>query len=741
MMKHLGVILVAVLFGLIGTRESNAFPLTLEQRKRFQEFLPRTFPKLEARDPVHVVLLGDSVSGGYTPLPSAWETNNPLYSFTGMFLSRLAEEFFYPGGVRLLNPPPGGSEKAIPYLGDEITLEALTGLDATALTGLRHATTDAFLHEPDLVLIQYGIYDAFGRISIDTYRQAIDDIIQEARKHRTDVIVMAPTLVRYGAGEVGWGLERPYASAAREVANGRGVLFLDCGRHLARFGGGTNADTEADAVMEVVGERMGRVFHFGPELEETERVHPAVRANRFLGDSLFNELKNGEKSSPFSYAGVARFDPSGTVNLVIAIRNQTGKPQVGTIGALAVGHGLLPIQHAKRFSVGPRGTAQLVFRYRRPVVGKARDGSDILFPLEPSDEFSRFSFLVEDSIRSELVDLPLRIGPISPVWKSRQFLNVENRIRVEWDLVNGTDKPVSGTFQVGYGSKVGQPTSFSASPLGTKTVFSVFDFVPPDGVEQFQRDIWIQVDVDGVVNRFSREMEATRDLAIGETRRMRRWSEYANADPAVGSEDGPTSRGDGRGVGATFDANEDALYVVVDMNGVEIPDLGERAALEAKLYLDARPSDDVLSFGAIEPIRIYVKGEDGPGTTSPIPPGAFGAEYATILDPKGVTSVLQTEASGERSLIVRVPRSYMHRHDWTLGSLDSRIGVRLEITTADSDGDASEPFPPSNRWVTHSPTFAYEGRAIRGFSANDARSLMTLRLSRQPVASWSTRIY
>jgi hypothetical protein len=30
---------------------------------------------------------------------------------------------------------------------------------------------------------------------------------------------------------------------------------------------------------------------------------------------------------------------------------------------------------------------------------------------------------------------------------------------------------------------------------------------------------------------------------------------------------------------------------------------------------------------------------------------------------------------------------------------------------------------------------------VQGFHENDARSLMTLRLSRQPVNSWSVRVY
>ncbi len=737
-MKFVGVPLCAILGLILSVELVCAFPLSFEQRERLQRYIPRSFPKLEAREPFHVVQLGDSVTGGYTPDSSSWEPNNPLYGFTGVFLSQLSKEFFYPGGVRLLNPPEGGTEKVSPYLGDEITLENLTHLDATSLTGLRHATTDAFVHQPDLVLIQYGIYDAFGKVSIETYQRALLGMIRRAKEEKSDVIVFSPGLVRFGAGEIGWGVERPYASAAREIAKSEEVLYLDCGQFLAKFGGGVNADTEPRAVMAVVGDRLSQIFRFGSELTQPERVHPGLQANDFLGDSLFRALKDGMPASLFTYAGVAQFDSEGTVSLVVAIRNQSEKPQQGTIGALAVGGGLIPIDSSKRFSVAPQGTAQLSFRYRRPVVGKARDGSDILYPLEPSDEFSRFSFFVEDSVRSELVDLPLRIGPITAVWKSRQFLNVDDRIRVEWDLVNGTDKPISGTFQVGYGSKVGQPTSFSASPLGTKTVFSLFDFVPPPGVDQFQRDIWIQIDVDGVVTRFSREMEATRDLVLGESRQLRKWSDYANALPA--GETRAETRQEGQ-VSVRVDANEEAFFLVATLDGITIPDRGENEALEARLFLDARPSGEVMSFGAIEPIRVFTKAKDGPGITPEIPLGAFGASYDMVLSPRGIASYLRTDEQGRKVLEIRIPRNYLHRHEWNLGSVDGELGFKLEVTLAADVSPGGNPFPNTNRWVTHSPTFAFENESIRGMAEQDARSLMSLRLSRQPVSSWSTRIY
>ena len=89
-----GILLISV----CAVSQLVAYPLTLEQRKRLKEYLPRTFPKLEARDPVHVVAMGDSIMLGYTPLPSAWESGNSLFTYPGVFLDNLAHNFAGTGG-------------------------------------------------------------------------------------------------------------------------------------------------------------------------------------------------------------------------------------------------------------------------------------------------------------------------------------------------------------------------------------------------------------------------------------------------------------------------------------------------------------------------------------------------------------------------------------------------------------------------------------------------------------------
>jgi len=735
-MRHAAKIAIGLVL-VFGIANVFGYPLTLDQRERFKRYIPRSFAKLEAGDPVHIVAIGDGVLGGITPLSTAWESGNPLFSYTGMFLTRLAREFFYTGGVKLLNPPEGGSAKISRYLGNELTLENLTTSDGNALDGLRRANTDAFLHDPDLIVVQFGIYDSLGYLSIDSYQRAIQEIIDAGKRNNTDVVIFSPTLVNYGAGAMEWGIARPYATAAREVAALNGVLFIDLGSHLAKLGGGVDPATEPQAGMQVIGDKLTSIFKFGPDLQTRERIHPATVANEYLGEVIFDDLKNGPKVSNFTYAAVAAYENNSNINVTVAITNQSTEPQKGSIGALAVGRSIVPIDIAQRFKVAAGDTTQLLFRYRRPPVGKSRDGSDLFYPFSASDELGRFSFVLEDTVGSELVDLPVRVGPVTALWKSRHFINVSSKLRFEWDLVSGYGKPVSGKFRVGMGDKIGPETAFSVSPLGTKTVFAIFDF--EGGSEaQFQNDVWIQVEADGRKVRFTREMEATKDIVLGEPILMKPWSSYANAKPAGALE--AKERPEGKATWL-FDADEKALYAIARLEGFRIPDLGDKAAIEARLFLDARSIDGVGSFGAIEPIEIYTKASDGPGLISAIRLGSFGTGYNMVLSSKGITSTLDTVDDGVKLLTIRIPRTYLHEHEWDLGSIDSVFGFRAEITVADALSDATEQFPARNRYETNSPSFAFDDRAILGFHENDARALSTLRLSRTPVKSWSVRIY
>ena len=207
------------------------YPITLEQRERLKKYIPRTFARLDARKPVHIVALGDSVTWMYTPDA---ENGNFLLSYLSVFGDRLSRQFFYPGGIRVVNPQKGKPDKFRPDLGEEIWIENLAIPGRCALDALQRITTDAFLHQPELLVIDFGINDAVRGVSLDAYRKSLKRCIDICKEKGTDLILLAPNLIEGGPGSISWGLTRPYSTVARDLAQEEGILFIDLGKIVAR---------------------------------------------------------------------------------------------------------------------------------------------------------------------------------------------------------------------------------------------------------------------------------------------------------------------------------------------------------------------------------------------------------------------------------------------------------------------------------------------------------------------------
>ena len=535
--------------------------------------------------------------------------------FAGTFLQKLSVEFFYPGGVRLLNPPSGVKEKTEESGGGEIWLENLAVPGGSVLNGMQRVKTDAFVNDPDLILIQYGVADALNNVSIDCYIRSLHHILEECKKKNVDVILFGPTPVNRGGGAMQWGITRPYATAARGMANFHNVLFIDTAQHLVRWGGAADFQSDAFAGMQLIGDRLKRIFHVPGAKRQVEFQHLNLAAHTDLGQLAFHELMDGTIGSDFSFAGTATHGDKGTVRTVVSIKNQSVGAKEGIIGALSIG-GLTPVKPAFRYRIPPGKTASFTFDYRRPVVGKSYEGTDIYYPFEIDDEVVRFPFVIEDGATSEFVDLPLRVGPVSVTWKSKQYINIHNRIQVAWDFANGSQKNLSGTYRVGMGNQVTAPKQFSVAPLGRRKFSETFNFVPPPGVDRFQSEIFIVATVGGKSYRFTRELEASRDLALGEKVAMVSGNQYAIAQAGTAFPKATKPK-------VWFEADDSdksGLFVVVDLSGIAVPDISP--AIRAELTIDGR-NNGVRSFGGVSPIVIYAKGGGGKGYTSSLPLGCL----------------------------------------------------------------------------------------------------------------------
>ena len=175
-----------------------------------------------------VVFLGDSVTHGCFEVFFDGEKYHPVFdeehSYTAIF--RRMVKTLYP--VAQLNVVNSGIS------GD------------TAPKGLKRLERDVIAHQPDLVVVCFGLNDCnAGPDGIETYKTALSEIVQRIKAAGSDVIVMTPSATtdsvlytlrtdreradaqRLAAYTVDGTVDR-YMDAARAVAAECGIALVDC---------------------------------------------------------------------------------------------------------------------------------------------------------------------------------------------------------------------------------------------------------------------------------------------------------------------------------------------------------------------------------------------------------------------------------------------------------------------------------------------------------------------------------
>ena len=217
--------LFPLLFATIASADPS-YDLTPEQAARIEKFLPRSYPKLVKRLPVHAVSIGDSVllKWGYDE-----DNANILKAWSGVFLKELADQFIYTGGVRIMRPPQGQPEKLDGINGPEITMQNFSRGGRQIFHALQPLTSVAFENNPDLIIVSYGINDALNQLPLSVYRHSVQDIVDLAKAQRTDLILCGPSAIINDPPSTSLALTRPYADTMREIAESNGVYFADLG--------------------------------------------------------------------------------------------------------------------------------------------------------------------------------------------------------------------------------------------------------------------------------------------------------------------------------------------------------------------------------------------------------------------------------------------------------------------------------------------------------------------------------
>ncbi len=723
---------------------ADSFELTPAQRGRLQKFLPHSLAKLEKKEPVHALVVGDSVMSMFVHTDDESDT---LKSYPGVFLSLLADQFYYTGGLRVVRPNRGKPEKTLNSYGPELTVHNVSRGGRMMIHAMNVLAADAWEEKPDLVLVSFGINDANSRMSLATYRQAVQDVVEVVKKNGADLILLGATPTLTDPPEQGLALTRPYVDIMREVAQAGGVFFADLGDiswlvrvdepiHNLDAGPSKKKKPDADkpAANSVVkvplpeeldpdpDKRAARLFHqVATDLRRWfdhgstfDLIHPNTAMHRLIGRRLFTELLDGPREVPWTMgAATAEFIDSDNCDVSYRVENTSGSTLRLTLLPL-VTNNWKPKEAETQIELKAGRKQPLTIRYAR--VGSSPDA------IAPHEPLLRLPVMVLGNGVARIEDLRARLQTFTMLWNLGAQFNQEGGVTVSGHIVNPSGEPLAGKWQAEW---LGQKFSgdFQA-PAGDEVPVKINVKLPIGDIPLgAQRGLFAFTVTTGKLTlQFPRTLEITQNLGLKRTNPLFVNGRYDIDQPAA----------DPAQPGATLkiDADPAALYLTWDMRGMNLVDDSNGIAVTADISLDARSYGKRLGRGVTEPVRATVGAADGAGGVGTIQPWAFGNGYDGNYKRNLAQAVLSSRPDGSRRLTLMLPRSLFPLHEWALGNGNSQFGfsARLNIWQ-----------PPDSKNSEGSDlTFSLFNNK---FHRDDAQSLTVLELSAQPTRRWTVHFY
>lgn len=171
-----------------------------------KEKLMLDYDGLNAHGPINVVIFGDSVSHGAI---------NGYNDYESVYWNRLKRKLntlrdYMP--VNMINSSIGGT---------------------TASASVKRLQRDVLKHEPDLVIVCFGLNDV--NASLESYTSALETIFSECKKIGSDVIFMTPNMLNTTVMEDTPKQYYDYAFKTAEMQNGgRMDTFMSEGIKVAK---------------------------------------------------------------------------------------------------------------------------------------------------------------------------------------------------------------------------------------------------------------------------------------------------------------------------------------------------------------------------------------------------------------------------------------------------------------------------------------------------------------------------
>ncbi len=722
------VLALAVVLGLFchpgaAVAAVSDYSLSEESRQRVKHYLPRSYPKLIARQPVHVVALGDSITNLIT---MDQHSEDWVRSYPAIFLDKLAVEFVYTGGVRLIRTRSRDhADKLLPVAGPEITYTNLAINGSNVLRGCLRAASRAFLNNPDLVLVNFGAFDSTGEVPIDRYRETMDRLLKLIRDNGADCIVLGPIdnlrNVHQDESLGVLGIQRPYASVAQEIAGKNGALYIDLGDlSLVIDPIEHQFDTPDHLLPSITKQFTESLFRF--ENAECDLLHINLNTHKRLGRVILEQLLEQPHSPALSLAGANIYlQADGSAKGEITIENMQDEDLTCHVLPLRFAHSHRPSSVATACAVPAKGKVALSFAYAADTERAAA------FPA--SADVVRLPFLVASPEETTIQTETARMMPIGVSWDTGLLANLQSDIELKPVIVNSTDIPFESSYTATWRD---QEVSGTLSLDAGERSELALHFALPELADAMRAGGLLTLTFQNGPS-FTRKLEISRNLGLGHWYFLEKRSGYALSNNQQTSSDPSEPR-----VQFRVDADAERIFFSYQIADLVLADVPGSPAAVVQIQIDGRAYGKRQQPGGVGELRIeFPSSADGSGKVARFSDGIFGQQYTAELDPGGIITELSTRSNGARRITIGIPRNYFYQHEYgrlpdkALGNGNSQFGLNTSLILPTNHPDTGNVSPEERCFLLLDPLA----------SRFDAETLTTLELANPVTGRWSARLF
>lgn len=668
---------------------------TVEQLRKV---LPGTVAKLSKRKPVHVVVIGDDLVR-----MSARDTTdgNALLAWSGQFVNELAREFFYPGGVRLIQPEKGRPEKMFDTRGEEITMRVFAVKGGTMQKALALLSTYGAEAPPDLLIVGFGLHDQLSGTDVMSYAKSLHQVIDIMKPRGVDMLLTGPMPCLREPVSLSLGAARVFAGIANDTAVETGVAFADLSNLGAFVQFGPDEPVSVDKALDAVVHQCHDFFQWGAIFDP---MIPKEAMHLKAGQTAYRTLAGLTPAVPWQVhaSSIVCADAERCMATVV-IENTSRTKLKLDLSPLRLPR-WTPQDSATRIELKAREKKEIKLVWQR-----ASGAADMRFPAFAGHEaVLRLPLLIAGGGTARVEEVSAEVQPLAVLWKLDTLFNQEGTVTIDNVVINTTSselKDVRWTAEWN-GQKKQGTTQFA--PGANATLGISFDLPKAPSARRVASPLTLEMTVNGSALRWERAMEVSQNFGINEEVALQ-----------------PVGAGKAT-VTMETQADKEALKLVLGFTGIDLHADPSGTAVRADINLDARSYGSRLTLGSTERITTIAPTTDGPAIMGRIAPWAFGTGYGMKFDEQAVAASLETQGS-HRQLVISLPRSYLYRHEWAVGNGNSQFGINARIAFAQKDGS----FTPDGTWSL----------TLNGKHGDDAEGLAVLELTDKPTTRWTVVVW